>query len=218
MKVARLALLLALVFAAVALPAAAGFREAEAVTLSFARWFDKPSKTMKYRFTGSVSNGAAGEDVTVMQQVCGYTFGTAVAGTQTRSGGFWEAEPASAYVIAPSATFGARWKNETSTPVVFRPRLAVYLIPLGRGRLHFTLSIGSVYQKMLGKQIVLERLRAKRWTVVQRRPLTYDSSSPNGTYNARFAVTKGWTVRARVPEKVAGRCFLPNRTKKVKVS
>jgi hypothetical protein len=187
------------------------------VTLAVQQWYDKPSKTQKTRFTGTVSSGQAGEDVTVMQQVCGYKFGTSVAGTQTGSGGFWQAEPASAYVIAPSATYRAKWGSETSTPVVIRPKIPVYLIPVGKGRLHFTLQIGSVYQNMLGKTVVLERLWKKKWTAVQKRKLTFDTGSPNGTYNARFAVKRGWTVRARAPGKIAAPCFKPAATPKVKV-
>ena len=153
-----------------------------------------------------------------MQQVCGYNFGTAVAGTQTQSGGFWQAEPANAHVIAPSATFG-RWSaSETSAPVVIRPRIPVYLTPVGKGRLFFSVSIGSVYQPLLGKPVVLQRKQGKTWKRVQQRKLRFDPSIPNGTYRATFIAKRGWTVRAQIQTKTAAPCFKPGTTPKVKVS
>lgn len=189
----------------------------QAVTLAVQQWYDKPSKQQKTRFTGTVSSGVAGEDVTVMQQVCGYNFGTAVAGTQTQSGGFWAAEPAGSYVIAPSATYRARWATETSAPVAIRPKIPVYLIAVGRGQLLFSVSIGSVYQPMIRKTVLLERKLGSKWKVVQQRKLTFDPSIPNGSYRARFTAKRGWTVRARITQKIAAPCFKPAATPKVKV-
>lgn len=190
----------------------------QAVTLAVQQWYDKPSKQQKTRFTGTVSSGVAGEDVTVMQQVCGYNFGTAVAGTQTQSGGFWAAEPAGAYVIAPSATYRAKWGSETSAPVVIRPKIPVYLIAVGKGRLFFSVSLGSVYQPMLGKPVVLQRKQGKKWKRVQQRKLRFDPGTPNGTYRATFIAKRGWTVRAQIQTKTAAPCFKPGTTPKVKVS
>ena len=204
----------------IALSGSAGASPAtpETVTLAVQQWYDKPSKQQKTRFTGTVSSGASGEDVTVMQQVCGYNFGTTVAGTQTQSGGFWAAEPAGAYVIAPSATYRAKWGSETSAPVVIRPRIPVSMIAVGKGRLLFSVSIGGVYQPLLGKPVVLQRKLGKTWKRVQQRKLRFDPSIPNGTYRATFIAKRGWTVRAQIRTKTAAPCFKPGTTPKVKVA
>jgi hypothetical protein len=170
-----------------------------------------------HRFSGTISTGAAGEDVTVLQQVCGYPApGTAVAGTQTRAGGAWDVEPVDQSQIALSATFRARWRNETSTPVTLRARMPVFLIPIGRGRLLFRASLGGVYQNMLGRTVLLERLRGTRWVVVQTRKLRAEGG-PSGAYVTRFEVRRGWTVRARLSRKVAAPCFAANTSAKVRV-
>jgi hypothetical protein len=156
--------------------------------------------------------------VTVLQQVCGYPApGTAVAGTQTRAGGAWEVEPVEQSQIALSATFRARWRNETSAPVTLRARIPVFLIPVGKGRLLFRAALGSVYQNMLGKTVLLERKRADRWVVVQTRKLRADGGA-SGAYISRFEVRRGWTVRARLSRKVAAPCFGPNTSDKVRVT
>jgi hypothetical protein len=198
--------------------AGAASRATETVSLAVARTIDAPTGTWKYRFSGAVSSGAASEEVTVMHQVCGYPPpGTAVAGTQTRAGGTWDAEPVVPAQIALSGTFRARWRNETSTAVVIRPQLPVYIIPLGKGRIRFSVTISSVNQKMNGKAVVLERLRNKKWTVVRRARLRFDGSS-FGNFATSFTAPRGWVVRGRVPRTVAAPCFKSNATEKVKVA
>jgi hypothetical protein len=191
---------------------------AEAVSLAVAQVVDRNTGIQSWRFSGAVSSGAAGEDVTVMHQVCGYPPpGTAVAAAQTRAGGSWDADPVVPAQIALSGTFRARWRAETSTPVSIRPQIPVYIIPLGKGRIQFTLTIGSVNQRMNGKTVVLERLRNKKWTVVRQARLRFDGSS-FGNFGARFNAPRGWVVRARVPRAVATPCFKANATEKVRVA
>lgn len=197
--------------------AGAASRATQAVTLAVTRTFDQPTRSFKLRFQGAISSSAAGEDVTVLHQVCGYSPpGTAVAGTQTRAGGTWDAEPVNDSQIALSGTFRARWRNQTSTPVSIRPQIPVYIIPLGKGRIRFSLTIGSVNQKMNGRTVVLERFRNKKWTVVRQGRLRFDGTS-FGNFATRFTAPRGWTVRGRVPRNVAAPCFKSNATEKVRV-
>jgi hypothetical protein len=206
------AALVAVAVSATAVPAAG----TQSVSLSVTRTFDPPTRSYKLRFAGAISSGAAGEDVTVMQQTCGYSFATAVAGTQTRAGGAWDAEPASPAVVAQSATYHARWRNVRSAPVVIRPQIQVFLVPVGKGKLHVRVSVWGAYQDMRGRAVLIERLRNKRWTVVRRQQFGLDRDGFAGSYLAVFTVPKGWTVRARVPAKSAAPCFKPNATEKAR--
>ena len=97
-----------------------------------------------------------------------------------------------------------------------RARMPVFLIPVGRGRLLFRASLGSVYQNMLGRTVLLERLRNRRWVAVQTRKLHADGG-PAGAYVTRFEVRRGWTVRARLSRKVAAPCFSPSTSGTVRV-
>jgi hypothetical protein len=189
----------------------------DAVSLVVAQVRDRNTGLQSWRFSGAISSGAAGEDVTVLQQVCGYPApGTSVAGTQTRAGGTWDADPVVPALISRSATFRARWRNETSTPVTLKPQIPVYIVAIGRGRLLFTVGLGSVNQNVFGETVLLERFRNKTWTVVQRRKLGSSGGAP-GDYSTRFQVRRGWIVRARVPRAVANPCYKPNATERVRV-
>jgi hypothetical protein len=183
----------------------------QTVTLTVVRTYDEPQSSYKLRFSGSVSSGQAGEDVTVMQQRCGTSYSTAVAATQTRDGGFWEAEP-NYIVIADSATYRARWKSEVSEPVAIRPEILVGSRQLRRGRFQVWVSTGDVQQRMKGRVVVLQRLRAGTWTAIQRARLGYDTvNGLSATFLATFTVRqRGWTLRAFVPAKTAAPCFKAN--------
>jgi hypothetical protein len=190
---------------------------ANAVSLQVAQVVDRNTGLQSWRFSGGISSGAAGEEVTVLQQVCGYSPpGTAVAGTQTRAGGGWQADPSVPALVSRSATFRARWRNETSTPVVLKPQILVYLVALGKGRVLATVGLGPVNQNVFGKTILLERLQNKKWTVVRRAKLGFSGGAP-GDYGVRIQAAKGWVVRARVPRAVANPCYQPNATEKVRV-
>lgn len=109
---------------------------AQAVTLTFLRFYDNACRCYKARLSGSISSGTGGEDVVVLRQYCGRTFSTAVAGARTREGGFWEAELT--IVSRPGAlvseSYRARWNGHLSEPVTFRGRLAVSQARLSPGR------------------------------------------------------------------------------------
>jgi hypothetical protein len=187
---------------------------AQSVTLTVFRTLDRPTGQYKLRFTGTAGS-APGEDVTVMQQRCGYSFATAVAGAQTQPGGFWEADPPNQSVIALSATFRARWRDTQSEPVTLRPVIPVFLIPIGKGRLTFRTTLGGASQDMRGRIALLERRRAGKWTVVRRQKLTVDRVLFSG-YVTTFRVPPRWKVRARIPAKSAAPCFKPNKSDTVR--
>lgn len=128
------------------LPAAAAVPRmaSQTVTLTVERTYDERTGSYRARFAGAVSSGTEGEDVTVMQQTCGNSFATAVAGTQTWAGGIWEVEPASPYLIAPSATYRARWKDVSSEPVTARAKIPVYFFPSARGLWRASVSLAAL--------------------------------------------------------------------------
>jgi len=190
----------------------------ETVTLTVVRTYDERLNAYRARFSGTVSSGAEGEDVTVMQQTCGNSFATAIAGTQTRVGGVWDVEPASPYLIAPSATYRARWKDVQSEPVTARAKIPVFFFPSVRGLWRASVSLGSVQQEMRGRIIVLQRLVKGKWKTIERKRLALGPAGGSGySYVAQFRIRKrGWSVRVLIPAASAAPCFTSNATKKQK--
>ncbi len=188
---------------------------AQSVTLSMVSIYDQGCRCYKYRFSGQISSSAANEYVSVLRQNCGYRYSTAVAGAQTRAGGFWEAElqPAPRPGFE-TATYRARWNSRLSNPVKFRGRLPVWHTPLGRGRYTIGVDKGDVLQEMKGRLVVLQRLVAGRWTRIHSARLVPDPTR-YATYAATFTVrTHGWTLRALVPTKSAAPCFTVSASEK----
>jgi hypothetical protein len=197
-------------------PAAAG--PSQSVSLRVFRTIDKNSGLPRVSFAGVISSGAAGQEVTVLQQACGASFATAVAGTQTREGGAWNAEPASPATVAYSATFRARWGDVQSDPVDMHPPMPIFLLPQPRSRIEVQVSTASARQDMKGRIVALQRLRDRKWTTVARKRVVLGRAGGFGfTYEATFPVRRGWTVRGFVPSATAAPCFTSNVTKKLKV-
>jgi hypothetical protein len=211
--------------AAVVLPVAfvlqssAAASPSQSVTLKVLRTVDQPTGSYRLSFSGTISSGAAGEDVTVMQQTCGVSFSTAVAGAQTREGGAWDGTPADPNLVAASATYRARWKDVLSEPVANRPPMPIFFFPVSRTQWRARVILGSVPQAMKGKLVVLQRLRSGKWTTVARKRLVRDAAGASGfAYATTFAVPRRWTVRAFVPARTAAPCFGPNATEKLRSS
>lgn len=206
---------LALLAALAGIPAA--FATPQSVTLTVLRTVDKNTGFPAIRFTGAISSGAAGESVTVLQQTCGYRSSTAIAGGQTRSGGAWDAEPASQAAIAQSATYRARWRNELSAPVRVRPALRLYLFSVRRGSYTVRMTIGSVQQDMRRRFVLLQRKRKGMWNTIQRARLVADGAGGAGfAYAGTFkAVKRGWKIRARLPAASAAPCFKTGTSEEV---
>jgi hypothetical protein len=195
-----------------------GAQSPQSVTLAVHRVYDSGNRIFRFRFSGSVSNRAAGEYVTVMQQRCGYSFATAIAGAQTRAGGFWEAE--SMFAPRPefdTNTYFARWGNARSRPVVFRGKLVVQATRVAKGHIRVTVwRGGDTLQDMRGRQVVLQRLVAGRWTRIGAKKLRVDPEAFSG-YVATFTVrTRGWTLRAFVPARNARPCFNQSASERIR--
>ena len=187
---------------------------AQSVTLSIVSIYDQGCRCYKYRFSGQISSGAANEYVAVMRQKCGYSFSTAIAGAQTREGGFWEAETYGARPGFDSSTYRARWNGRSSEPLTFRSRLSVSLKKLPGGRYRVSVYKGDALQDMNGRMVVLQRQVSGRWTRIQSARLAVDPKA-YATYFATFTVrTHGWTLRALVPTKSAVPCFTASASEK----
>lgn len=176
---------------------------AQDVTIGFQRYFDVACNCYKMRFFGAISSGAANEYVAVLGQKCGAPFSTAVAGAQTHAGGGWETDT---YLGGASATYRARWQDDLSAPVTFRPALVPQVKKLGQGRYRVTVfpyAPENRPQNMKGRPVVLQRLAAGQWITVR----TARLGSPPA-YSATFTVpTQGLTLRVLLSAKSALPCF-----------
>lgn len=189
---------------------------AQSVTLSFVRFYDNACNCYKARASGQISSGAAGEEVVILKQWCGRSFGTADAAAQTRDGGFFETEigfvPGPEFTV--SAIYRARWSGHLSEPVFLRGRLSVSGKRLGGRRQQVTVSTQSVNPANLKRRmVVLQRQTGSGWTRVASARL-----APHRvryyTFVASFTVPRrGWTLRALVPAKSAAPCFVTSASK-----
>jgi hypothetical protein len=184
----------------------------ESVTMRLVlRHFDPSCRCYVLRFRGTVSSGGAGEYVAVVRQGCGYSYGTAVIGTETREGGVWEAD----VVSSPyeSADFRARWKTSVSAPVTVRDKVLALPIKT-RGTKRYKVLVNAVGTKprLEGRVVLLQRHHRGEWRTVQRARLRRDSL---GGYSAMFTVAqRGWTLRGFVPARTVAPCFEPTATKR----
>jgi hypothetical protein len=182
------------------------------VTLRAERFWDDGTRSYRLRFSGTIPSSAANEYVAVLHQKCGQGGGngTAVAGTTTRQGGFWEAPPVSA--ARPefdSSTYRARWRGRLSAPLEFRAKLTTSITRLSGGRYRINVSTLSTGQDMNGRVVELQRLEGGQWTDVQRGRL----SGSRTTFRSTFTVpTAGLTLRGFVPAQSASPCYVATPT------
>jgi hypothetical protein len=202
------AVLVVAVATAAALAATAGGVPAADVTLRVERFWSEACRCYKFRFAGTISSGAANEYVSVVQQKCGTSFSTSVAGTSTREGGFWEVESNGP---VGSGTFRARWNNHLSDPVTHRQDLSIWITQLGGGRVRVGVNSFGLPLKLKGKFVELQRLRAGQWTRIRR--ARFSVRRP-GSFSATFTVrTRGLTLRAFVPAESAAPCYAATASK-----
>jgi hypothetical protein len=201
--------------AALSILAAAVAAPGQSVSLRVLRTLDRNTTLYRLTFSGVVSSGAAGQEVTVLQQTCLQSFATAIAGAQTRDGGAWNAEPASPAAVAASATYRAKWGDVQSEPVEIHPPMPIFLLQSARNRLAVLVQTGSVRQDMKGRFVLLQRLRNRTWRTIGRKKLVVGRAGGAGfTYEATFPVSRRWTVRGVVPSQSAAPCFATNATGK----
>ena len=201
--------------AALSILAAAVAAPSQSVSLRVIRTLDRNTTLYRLTFSGVISSGAAGQEVTVLQQTCLQSFATAIAGAQTRDGGAWNAEPASSAAVAASATYRAKWGDVQSEPVEIHPPMPIFLLQSARNRLPVLVQTGSVRQDMKGRFVLLQRLRNRTWRTIGRKRLVVGRAGGAGfTYEATFPVSRRWTVRGVVPAQSAAPCFVTNATAK----
>jgi hypothetical protein len=201
--------------AALSILGSASAAPSQSVSLRVIRTQDRNTTLYRLSFSGVISSGAAGQEVTVLQQTCLQSFATAIAGAQTRDGGAWNAEPASPAAVAASATYRARWGDVQSEPVAIHPPMPIFLLPRARNRMSVMVQTGNVQQDMKGRFVLLQRLRNRTWKTIGRKRLVIGRAGGAGfTYEAAFPVSRRWTVRGVVPGQSAAPCFATNATAK----
>lgn len=194
---------------------------ADTVTIAFQRYWYPPGNYFTMRFFGTISSGQAGEYVAVLKKECGATFSTAIAGATTTAGGGWEAVP-----NAPpgGGEFRAKWNDELSEPVTYRPPAEPWLEKVAPGKFRATVTSytppGGKPRSMTGRRIDLQRLSAGQWIRMRSAKLVRKKSSTDNFYRtfiATFTVAaKGLRLRAYVPAETAAPCFAAGASKPVK--
>ena len=187
----------------------------ELVTLAFQRYYDPACRCYKLRFFGQISSGAENEYVSVMHKPCRASFSTAITGAQTTAGGGWEGVPD----FPPgSGEFRARWNDELSEPVTYRPPLVPNVVRRGKGTYRVEVNsfvpAGSTPVILTGQRIEVQRLANGQWTRIRREKLAgFAANLYNRTYFANFKVPRGLTLRAFAPAKTALPCWSPGVSK-----
>ena len=183
---------------------------AERVTIAFQRFWYPPGNYFALRFYGTISSGQANEYVSVMHRPCRASISTAVAGATTTAGGGWEVQPS----FPPGAgEFRARWNDEVSEPVQYRPPLVPNVLKrpkrMYRVEVYSFVGPGASPVILTGRFIELQRLTtAGQWSRIRRGKLTgFGANLYNRTYYANFTVPRGLTLRAFVPAKTAAPCW-----------
>jgi hypothetical protein len=206
--VLRLSIMLgAATFAAVGFSAAGGARPAASPTMSAS------AKTIAFggnlTLRGSVPGAAAGEQVQIMGQVCGFTGAVPVGFATTTAGGTFT------YSMQPmlNATLFAQVGDATSPKAPIRVRPGVQLRRIGAGK--FGIDVSSGNGAWFTKTATLQRLdpRTKKWKPVAAAPLKANSD-PNALVAVSSAtlyasVKRGTQLRAVVPQSTVGSCYLP---------
>jgi plastocyanin len=138
--------------------------------------------------SGQVSNGQAGETVTVYAQPYGEPSGTLIATLMTGTGGVWDT------VVAPAllTTYQAHWKATTSADVMVavHPRVR-FTLRRGHGAVRVTAA-----RSMAGRKVYIQRFtRFHEWIKIKRVILGSSSarsfrlSLPRGRYVLRAYIT-----------------------------
>lgn len=161
--------------------------------------------------SGSVSSGAAGENVNVDAMQCGTTTFTRVASARTAAQGAWS----SAVKPTMNTSYRASWKNTTSVPLAAKVSPAVSLKRVRAGR--FTASVTAA-QSFVGKYVVLQRYAPARraWKNVKRVTLrtVKAGTAPTQISSAGFRArgTRRARLRLLLTQPQAGACYAASRS------
>lgn len=157
--------------------------------------------------SGVVSNGQAGETVTVMAQACGAATSTQIGTATSAANGAWS------LAVKPTANivYEARWRGSTSARVEVKVAPRVALVKLGRGRFSARVTAAS---SLVGKYVVLQRYAPtrRRWLTVKRVVLRSAGAPVGGAITTRAAFTsrlrRGTRLRLVLPQSQAGTCYV----------
>jgi plastocyanin len=161
--------------------------------------------------SGSVSNGATGETVTLEAKQCGQTAFTRMASATSTTGGAWSA------AVSPTmnASYRASWKNARSAELSESVAPGLRLKRVRRGR--FTASLTAA-QPFTGKFVVVQRyVRTKKaWKGVKRVTLktAKPGTAPTVVTSAgfRLRVARGTRLRITLAQAQAGTCYAASRS------
>ncbi len=185
------------------------------VTLAFQRYWYPPGNYFAMRFYGTISSGEANEYVAVLKKECGASFSTAIAGATTQPGGAWEAVPD----LPPGGgEFRAKWNDELSEPVTYRPPATPWLAKVRPGKFRASWGTytppGAKPQRLKGRRIELQRLASGQWVRMQTAKLALWQTGVQRLWAATFTVRiKGLRLRAYVPAATAAPCSAAGASK-----
>ena len=165
--------------------------------------------------SGQVSNGMAGETVTIDAMECGKTTFTKLATVMSVANGAWSS-PAKP---ALNTAYRASWKNTKSATLT---ETVAPVVSLRRVRLrHFSASVTAA-QSFVGKYVVLQRyVRSRRaWKTVKRVTLrtVKPGTAPTMISSTGFRTGVARTTRLRLllVQSQAGSCYGPARSNTVR--
>jgi plastocyanin len=161
--------------------------------------------------SGTVSSGAAGENVNIDAMQCGATTFTRVASARTAAQGAWS----SAVKPAMNTTYRSSWKNATSAPFAAKVGPAVSLKRVRAGRFIASVTAATSF---VGKYVVLQRYvpTRKAWKTVKRVTLrtVKAGTAPTQISSAGFRArgTRRARLRLLLTQPQAGACYAASRS------
>jgi plastocyanin len=165
--------------------------------------------------SGVVSNGAAGETVTLDAMECGKTTFARVVSVRSVAQGAWN----SAVKPTMNTVYRSSWKNATSAQVAEKVAPAISLKRLRPSRFSATVTAA---QSFAGKYVVLQRyVRTRRaWKTVKRVTLrtAKAGTAPTLITSAGFRArgTRGFRLRLLLTQPQAGACYAPARSSAIR--
>jgi hypothetical protein len=164
---------------------------------------------------GNVSNGVAGETVTINAQECGKTGFTKIATVTSVANGAWT------YVAKPTlnTVYQVGWKNVKSAQLTVKVGPGVVLKRIRRGRFSATVTANESF---VGHYVVLQRyVRIRRaWKAVKQVMLRTVKPGPapamisSSGFGARVA--RKTRLRLLLTQAQAGSCYGPARSATIK--
>jgi plastocyanin len=156
--------------------------------------------------SGVVSNGQAGENVTVNAQACGGATSTRIGSATSGANGSWS------LAVKPTlnTVYEARWRNATSAKLEIKVAPRTVLAKLRTRRFAARVTAAS---SLAGKYVVLQRYATtrRRWVAVKRVVLRTAGSPVAGavttTANFTSRLRRGTRLRLVLPQSQAGTCY-----------